>query len=254
MDGGALENVTVSNIAMIGVTAPLFFRIGNRGQDFGFKDVQRPRPIGVLRNVLVTGIRATLNVQAEWTRTNGEVYSLYKACTMIIAGLPGHPVENVTISDIEVTIPGGGTAEEAAIDNIPEKPQRYPENDMFDVLPAWGFYVRHAQGVTLNNIRLTLAKPDLRPALIADDVADLDLNGFTAAATGAAHFIRLRNTPGALIRNSRPLGNVDAFLHVAGDQQTKVALLANDLRRAKQTVVKAEGSAAQISESGNLQA
>ena len=37
-------------------------------------------------------------------------------------------------------------------------------------LPAWGFYVRHADGVTFKNVKLTALKKDYRPAIVLDDV------------------------------------------------------------------------------------
>ena len=71
-----------------------------------------------------------------------------------ICGIPGHPVENVTLSNIHVTFPGGGTREEAARRDLPELEDVYPEYFMFGVLPAYGIYARHVQGLTLSNVRL----------------------------------------------------------------------------------------------------
>lgn len=236
VDGGTLEDVTVSNIVMTNVTSPIFFRCGNRGHDFGFKEVERPRPIGVVRNVLVTGIQATLTTRKEWKRTDQMLYPVHKGCPMVIAGLPGHPVENVTLADINVAFPGGGTAEEAARTDIPEEEKRYPEQDMFGVVPAWGLYVRHAKGLFLNHVRLALMQPDLRPAFMADDVADLELNSFKAAATGAASLIRLISTRNALVQNSAPVGKVENFLSLEGAASSEIGLVANDLRSAAKPV------------------
>ncbi|MDR1524829.1 MAG: glycoside hydrolase, partial [Tannerella sp.] len=46
----------------------------------------------------------------------------------------------------------------------------YPEFSQFKELPAWGFYLRHADGVTFNNVTLRAAAPDYRPAIVTDDV------------------------------------------------------------------------------------
>jgi hypothetical protein len=253
MDGGTLEDVTVSNIAMWGSTAPLFFRIGNRGQDYGFKDIERPRPVGILRNILVSGLQATLTTASSWKRASGEAWAPQVGCTMMIAGLPGHPVENINLSDIHVTVPGRGTPAEAARDNFPEEPARYPDNDMFGVLPAWGFWVRHARGLTLDNVRLDLAQPDARPAFIGEDIADLDLSRFKAAASTASHLLRLRHTRGATIQTSRPLGAMETFLQLEGDRSADVALLANDLRLARQPFTVSAGARAEsVRLAGNL--
>jgi hypothetical protein len=41
---------------------------------------------------------------------------------------------------------------------------------MFKELPAWGFYIRHARGITLENVKLLCGKKDYRTAVVLDDV------------------------------------------------------------------------------------
>ncbi len=247
MDGGTIEDICVSNLAMSDVTAPVFFRIGNRGQDFGFQDVAKPRPVGMLRNVQVTGIQASLTRTATLER-RGRVWSPLSGCTMIVAGLPGHPVENVTLCDFQVVMPGGGTAEHAARSDVPELEARYPENDMFGVLPAWGFYIRHARALSLANMRIELAGPDHRPSILADDVEDLELDRLTASTGESPALIRLRGVRRALIRGCRTLGDVESFLQLDGNENEHVALMSNDLRWARRICQDPDGVQAQ----GNL--
>ncbi|MFQ8805155.1 MAG: hypothetical protein ACLR8Y_08780 [Alistipes indistinctus] len=47
-------------------------------------------------------------------------------------------------------------------------PKAYPEFSQFKELPAWGFYIRHAKGITFDNVTLTAEKPDYRPAIVLD--------------------------------------------------------------------------------------
>jgi hypothetical protein len=249
VDGGDLQDVVVSNITMTNVSAPIFFRIGNRGQDFGFKDVARPRPVARLRNVLVSGIRATVSRLAQFPERKE---TMRTGATMGIAGLIGHPVEDVVLENIQVTYPGGGTLEEARRTDIPEREKNYPENTTFGVLPAYGLFLRHVRGVTLRDVHLDLETPDLRPALICDDVEDLELSGFKARGFGSEPLIRLRQTRGALIRHCLPAGKVETFASIEGKDSADVALLANDLRRARQAAVKGEGVTAGIVLEGNL--
>ncbi len=257
IDGGTLEDVTVSNISMFNVSAPLFFKIGNRARDYGFKEVPQPQPIGALRNIVVSGLRATMT-NAETLYQGGAInpaerrgYPMRVANTIIIGGLPDHPIENVFLSDIQITVPGGGTAEEAKRTDIPEEEKRYPENDMFGILPCWGFYIRHARGIVLRNVRLELAQPDLRTAFIADDVSDLELNGFNAAGCGAEHYIRLQNTHDARVQNCRPLGAFDTFVQVEGASE-RVGLVANETRHTKTLVRKAGGFDGAVDTVANL--
>lgn len=168
VDGGVLEDIRVSDLAMTDVEGPLFIRLGNRGRLY-----DRPRemvydpnakpegaPTGVLRNILVR------NIQARITGGLG--------CQgIMITGIPGHPVENVTMENLDITFPGGGTAAHAAA-TVPEDVARYPEQCFFGVLPAWGLYARHVRGLHLDHVRLRLSGPDARPAIRCDDV-----DGFT---------------------------------------------------------------------------
>ena len=54
---------------------------------------------------------------------------------------------------------------------MPEKDRAYPEAFMFNqmALPAYGFYVRHADGVVFDNVEVKTATPDARPRLVVED-------------------------------------------------------------------------------------
>ena len=54
--------------------------------------------------------------------------------------------------------------------DVPEQIQKYPEFTMFGELPSWGFYLRHIDGITLQNVQLKLAADDFRPAIVDEDV------------------------------------------------------------------------------------
>jgi hypothetical protein len=57
--------------------------------------------------------------------------------------------------------------------DVPEQIQKYPEFTMFGELPSWGFYLRHIDGITLQNVQLKLAADDFRPAIVDEDVDGL---------------------------------------------------------------------------------
>ena len=145
-----------------------------------------------MRNILFNNIRASVIDQASLRK---EIAAYYPKKSLpqphpgeerqciSICGIPGHPVEGVTLSDIHVTFPGGGTREEAARRDLPELEDQYPEYFMFGVLPAYGLYARHVRGLTLDNVRLELASPDLAPAVTCDDVEDLEISGLKADGT-----------------------------------------------------------------------
>jgi hypothetical protein len=47
---------------------------------------------------------------------------------------------------------------------------------MFGQAPAYGFFIRHAKNIQLNNVQLSLLNADNRPALRMDDLQGIYLN------------------------------------------------------------------------------
>jgi polygalacturonase len=145
VDGASFENVIVSNVVIRDAHTPIFLRLGNRG-----RGQATPVP-GRLRHVIFSNIVAT----------GADLASS-------ITGLPGHPIEDVSLSDIDITMVGGPTT--ALAGPTPEAAGDYPHAPMFGALPASGLYVRHVRGLSLRNVRLRTAAPDARPPLVLDDV------------------------------------------------------------------------------------
>ncbi|MHC4400086.1 MAG: glycoside hydrolase family 28 protein [Planctomycetota bacterium] len=218
VDGGHLDRVAISNVAIKGVTVPIFMRLGNRARPFQ-KDAPKP-DVGTFRNVVVTNVVAT---------DTGPI-----GCS--ITGLPGHPVQNVSLGNLRLEFAGGGVREQT-LQEVPEKEESYPESTMFGALPAYGLYVRHAKGVKLVDVELGTVEPDRRHAILCDDVDDVVVDGLGAQGSpDAAAMIRLINTRGALIRGCRAGGIVDLFLDVSGKTSERVMLVGNDLSRVSDVV------------------
>ncbi len=223
VDGGSLDRVTISNITVLGQTAPLFIRLGNRARPFK-KDMPKPG-VGTLRNVVISNIVAT-----DATRIG---------CS--ITGQPGHPVQNVTLSNIKLRFAGGGTAADA-LRAIPELPRKYPECTMFGVLPAYGLYCRHVDGLTLRDVDVRCDKPDGRPALVCDDVQNLQLDHFNAqGGSGASATLLLQNVRTAMIRGCVAPPDVAAFLSLHG-QCDRISVIGNDLSAATRPFAFAEAT------------
>lgn len=119
VDGGMLEDVTITNITMRDIVNPPFFiRLGNRAR--GPKEAS---PVSKLRRVLISNV---------------VVYNADPKYASIISGIPGHPIEDLRMSNIRIYYQGGGTREQAALEP-PEKEKDYPEPVMFGEMPAYGF-------------------------------------------------------------------------------------------------------------------
>ena len=84
-----------------------------------------------------------------------------------------------------------------------EKEAAYPEFSMFGELPAWGFYVRHMEGLRMKNIEISIAAPDYRPALIFDDVKYLDIQSLTIQGDNKATRIVLHKTANVKMDNDQ---------------------------------------------------
>ena len=217
-----MENMAFSNIVMNKVSCPISLRLGNHHYNGDERDPAFP--FGTMRNILFNNIQANVLDEAALKQAITAFYAGYpskphaaypgeeRQC-ISICGIPGHAVEGVTLSNVHVTYPGGGTRDDAARRTLPELEDQYPEYFMWGVLPAYGLYARHAKGLSLNNVRFDLASPDLRPAITCDDVEDLDLAHMRAAANAEAEaMIRLQATREAFVQGCRPLGQAGAFL------------------------------------------
>lgn len=143
----------------------------------------------------------------------------------------------ITFSNLDVTFPGGGTAQEAARRQVPDLERDYPECFIFGILPAYGLYAHHAQGLTLNNVRFRLEAEDLRPAIVCDDVQGLELAGFNADGHPKAEsLLRFQETEAAWLTGIRVLDPLGTFLRVEGERSRRIILKGNDLALADRAV------------------
>ena len=59
--------------------------------------------------------------------------------------------------------------------NVPEVIREYPEPVDLGILPAYGLYIRHADGVKINNLSLSYLIEDTRIPIVFDDVQNAEL-------------------------------------------------------------------------------
>jgi hypothetical protein len=88
---------------------------------------------------------------------------------------------------------------------VPEREAMYPEPSLFGVLPAYGFYVRHAANVRFEGVEVGFMSPDTRPAFVLDDVRGAELHGVRAQAAASAPTFVLRDVEDFRITHSAPL-------------------------------------------------
>jgi hypothetical protein len=128
---------------------------------------------------------------------------------------------------------------------IPEVADKYPEAWMMGRLPAYGFFVRHADRVRIRNVECITDKPDGRPAIVCDDVKDLILAGLELAApAGDAALIELRNTHRVFLTGMRISAGAKVLAQISGAESSDISLAGNSFEPDQQTVIYTDGATA----------
>lgn len=161
VDGARIRNVEISDISMENVRTPMLFRLGSRLSVF--RKGESRQQTGSLDQVTVRNVKAIAADDAQLMPPTG----------ILITGVPGHDITNLKLENIEITLAGGGTVEDAK-QVVPEAIDQYPEVKTFGPkIPAYGLWARHVKGLKLINLRFNLKSKDLRPACIYEDVKGL---------------------------------------------------------------------------------
>ena len=217
VDGAHLRNVEISNIRMVEVKTPILVRLGSRLSVFRKgKDTQQPT--GTIENVVIKNVKAIASDSAQLKPPSG----------ILITGVPGHAVKGLTLENIEIDLLGDGTAENSR-QAVPEAIDKYPEVKTFGpIIPAYGVWARHVEGLKLKNITFRLKHNDLRPAFICEDGKDVELKGWNIPETnGAQAVIRLENVSGAKISEMNVKGSAQAFVRIEGKESGEVKVSNN---------------------------
>ncbi|MFH0895082.1 MAG: glycosyl hydrolase family 28-related protein [Bacteroidota bacterium] len=149
VDGGILEDISISNITMRDVMgAPFFIRLGSRMRG------PAGTPVGKLRRINISNVVA---------------YGANPDYASLLLGIPGDDIEDFKMDNITILVKGGAPKEQAAL-IVPEKENAYPDPQEFGKIPAYGFFIRHAKNITMTNVELKLENEDSRPPFILEDV------------------------------------------------------------------------------------
>lgn len=182
VDGGIVEDVTVDSLRSINTGNVIFLRIGER----------RAGEKGSMKNISISNVYAEVPSTKPDAGYNyeGPVEDLPRNISpSSIVGMPDVKIENVLLKNIEIRYPGGGDPSYAKVgldelDKVPEMASSYPEFSMFKELPAWGFYIRHAKGITFENVSLSCSKKDYRTSIVMDDVENATLQNLQVTEPG----------------------------------------------------------------------
>lgn len=201
-DGAVIDDVTVTGLKMTNLRQAILVKLGSRHTPGGY--------VGAIRNVTLSDITADL---ADGDPDAGQPFKAplpgykHNRFPCVISGLPGHPIENLTLRRITYRTTGGGTAAVANVPldkltSIPENARGYPEYSMHGELPAFGWFIRHATGLTLDGLEIDCSRVDNRAACVCDDVSNLDIKGLRVTNSGGTGpVVALENVRDAQIQD-----------------------------------------------------
>lgn len=155
VDGALIENIDIQGLKMDDIwNSPIYIRVGDRMR--GPKEL----PASKAHNIRIADVEVT-NCDARYA--------------LLIVGLPGNPVEDVTLENISIKYKGGLT-----LDDVKEqrgansfffgRNNGYPEPSAHGIQPAWGLSMQHARNITFKNVTMELMAEDEREKVFLEDV------------------------------------------------------------------------------------
>jgi polygalacturonase len=224
VDGGVMEDITVDGVDAKNVGNAFFVRLGHRYQ---------ARAVGVIKNVLLKNIKATILNQKpdkgyEMEGPQSETYIHSDILPASIVGLPNHFVQNIALENIKLLYVGNNNnimacppvlviprsemdtfiSQFLAQRKVPECEKDYPEFDMFGRLPSWGLYVRHTEGVTLKNVRFYLKEEDSRMTIFLEDTHNVKMYSVKFCPKKSPMFIVFKDVKKAQLEKISPHKNL----------------------------------------------
>lgn len=204
--GGVVEDIRISNIVMTDVLCPLtmnlYYACGAWG-DTRVSDKQA-QPVTdrtpQFRRIHFSHITAR------------EV----KYAAAFLYGLAEMPVEDITLSDISISLSAEGQA-------------GYPEMaDDLELMQRAGFFVRNARGLRLHHVEVS---GQSGAAFQLSDSSDVELSGCATRTPDVNHpIVQLDNIDHAFVHGCRANSDTRVFLHVDGARSHDVVLRGNHLR------------------------
>jgi hypothetical protein len=199
VDGGDIENIKVSNLIAENTGNAIFIRLGHRAGE---------RP-GTIKNIHIKDVKVRMpfgRPDIDYDVRGPEVSFFHNPFPSSIVGIPGHDVQNVTLENIDISFPGRASKAMGYVPindlkRVPEKIEDYPEFSMFGELPAWGFYLRHVNGITFKNVTINARDSDFRPAYVLDHAQNVSMMDSDVVPVTTTHQLVLKDAKNISISN-----------------------------------------------------
>jgi polygalacturonase len=237
--GSVFENMSFSNLVLDNVTGPISISIG------GHLPAPNDKQPVICRNIAFSNIHGTVTTsppaqvpESTVLGTGNNIGEHHSA--IVLNSVNDSVLENVSFDNVHLVFGGGGTADEAAVRDVPKI---FGEYFRLGAIPAYGLYARNVRGITMNNVRLQVASPELRPAIILDHVEDFAANGLSVEGNPQAESVlRFIDSKHALITAARVLNPSPTFLQLEGADNAAIIVDGGDLTRAASPVAYKNGA------------
>ncbi|MBU3024282.1 glycoside hydrolase family 28 protein [Zobellia galactanivorans] len=166
-EGGEMKNMVFSNLVMENVPRPIFMTFAQQRASVDTPEGQL-EPLKSMHNFSFS------NIVVDNSK-------LDKNSTFFLTGFPGHRIEDITITDVQFTVSGGGTVEDAQKTDLKEYTQEvlngwWPEFSLVGTLPASGLYARHINGLVVDNFSIKTINEDQRAPIVLKNVENVEVN------------------------------------------------------------------------------
>ena len=157
-DGANVDNILIENIKMENVEMPIFIRLCERR--LVYRGAER-KSVGSIDNVVIRNITAKV--------TDNDKLRMNPATGFYFSGTPHHKLGKISIEDVRISLPGGGTIEDAKR-VVPENEMEYPEFTKLGATPAYGLYARHIENLIMEDISFKVRSKDERNEVVKINV------------------------------------------------------------------------------------
>jgi hypothetical protein len=184
--GTPTGNFVMSNVSMINVRSPFWINV--RGDQAASTTIS-------INDLIATGVGKT---------------------PFVLGGDPAHPLKSLALNNVRMTFVGGADEKDSIQQGL----------SPYSILPWYGFYARNVEDLEFHNVRFGYDEKDLRPALYAENIANLDLDRFVAQReAGGAPPILLAGVKRMLVDGKEPAVQK---VRVKGLEVEAVKILASD--------------------------
>ena len=159
VNGASVENVTIRDIDIAETAVPIFIRLcADRRPKFRAPFLEVFGGHSSIRNVLIENVRAV-------------------ATSHVASSITGNShlrPDGITLRNVEIVCKGAGASAEERTRPVPERDDGViGPGGFLQYLPAYGIYLRHADNVMFDNVRLTYSGGfEARDPVVAVDCAN----------------------------------------------------------------------------------